>query len=170
MVNVRESTSLLILSLLNHSHKPPFWAIRFGPKSVILPCGGAIDRFAQLTRQPVETSVGIDRMGLWTRTQFGIASAFALSMKHETDVTDLDFVGGLLEILTQEGDVWEWIIVDYQGDEIVALPLRRKSSAQDADGAGVMMMVGKHEFVQREDLSEFQLASPSKLISLTVNR
>ena len=156
--------------MLNHSYKPPFWAIRFGPKSVILPCGGPIDRFLQLTHRPVETSVEFDRMGLWARTQFGNAPVVAFAMKHETDVTRLDFVGGLLEILTKEGDVWEWIIVDYQADEIVALPLRCRSSEQDADGAGVMMMVGKNEFVHRDDRSEFQPASPSKLLSLTVNR
>ena len=156
--------------LLNSSHKPPFWAVRFGPKSVVLPCGGPIDRFLQLTQQPVEISEGVSRMGLWTRTQFGNASVLPFSMKHETDVTGFDFVGGLLEISTEEGDVWEWIIVDYQADEIVALPLRLKSSEADAEQAGVMMMVGQDEFIHRRDRSKFRHASPSKLMSLTVKK
>ena len=91
-------------------------------------------------------------------------------MNHETDVTDLDFVGGLLEILTEEGDLWEWMIVDYQEDAIVALPLRRKNSEQGADNAGVMMMIGEDEFVHRKDRPKFQRASPSKLMSLTVKK
>lgn len=156
--------------MLNYSHKPPFWVVKFGPKSVLLPCGGAMDRFSQLTQRRVETSLEINQMGLWARTLFGNAPVVTFAMNHETGVTGLEFVGGLLEILTKEGDVWEWIIVDCQESEIVALPLRSKRARQGEDGAGVMMMLGQDEFIHCSDRSVFRRASPAKLRSLTVRR
>ena len=156
--------------MLNYASKLSFWMIKFGDRSVFLPCGGSIERFLELTRKPIEMSVEIDRAAFWAPTQFRNEFVIAFSMNHEVDVTDIDFVGGLLEIQTTEGDVWEWIIVDYQGDDIVALPVRRKDQKQEEGVGGVMMMLGRDEFLGQRERSRFSTASPSKLLSISVKR
>ena len=154
--------------MLNYAHKPPFWAVKFGGRIVLLPCGGSIERYLQLTQGPIDVSLAIDRVGCWVPTQFRNEGVIAFAMNHATDIRDIDFVGGLLEVRTKEGDLWEWIIVNYQENEVVALPFRRKGVEQEEDGGGVMMMLGKDEAIHRRDQSQFVAASPSQLMSLSV--
>ena len=158
------------LIMLNYAHKPPFWVVKIGNKCVFLPCGGSIERFVRLTRKPIDMSVKIDRAGYWASRQFRNESVLSFAIDSKTDVSDVDFVGGLLEIQTREGAVWEWMIVDYQANEIVALPFRPKGQKQDENVGGVLMMLGRDEFLRRKDRSKFAAASPAKLLSLTVER
>ena len=155
--------------LLNPGHELPCWAVKMGDKSVLLPCGGSTDRFRQLTRPTIDVSVKNDRMGLWASRQFRNESVMSFAINREADGDDIDFIGGRLEIQTESGDVWEWIIVDSQSNHVMALPLRAKGDEQDGS-LGVMMMLDKDQYLGRTDRSKFAVANPSKLLSLTVDR
>ncbi len=87
----------------------------------------------------------------------------------ESDVNDIDFVGGRFEVQTDQGNLWEWIVVDYQGNEVISLPFRPKGVEQEEDMGGVIMMLGKDEFMGRKDRRLFAAVSPKKLLSLTVD-
>ena len=154
--------------LLNSAH-PPCWAVKMGAKGVLLPCSGSIDRFRQLTRQPIDVSVRNDRVGLWASRQFRNESVISFAVNREADDDDIDFIGARLEIQTESGDAWEWIVVDYQSNKVVALPLRAKGDEQDGS-IGVMMMLGEDQYLGRTDRSKFAIAKPTKLLSLTVDR
>ena len=151
--------------LLNPGHELPCWAVKMGDKSVILPCGGSIDRFRQLTRQPIDMPVGNDRVGLWASRQFRNESVISFAINGEADDDDIDFIGARLEIQTESGDVWEWIIVDYQSNQVIALPLRAKGDEQDGN-IGVIMMLDRDQYLGRTDRSKFTAAKPAKLLSL----
>ena len=144
-----------------------------GDKSVILPCGGSIDRFRQLTRQLSDVPVKNDRLGLWASRQFrnGNGDVLSFAINREDDDADIDFIGARLEIQTESGDVWEWIIVDYQSNQVIALPLRAKGDEQDGS-LGVIMMLDKDQYLglDRTDRSKFTAAKPTKLLSLTIDR
>lgn len=159
--------------LLNPGHELPCWAVKMGDKSVILPCGGSIDRFRQLTREPIDVPVKNDRVGLWASRQFrnGNGDVISFAINREADDADIDFIGARLEIQTESGDVWEWIIVDYQSNQVIALPLRAKGDEQDGS-LGVIMMLDKDQYLGlgRTDRSKFTAAKPTKLLSLTVDR
>ena len=162
---------VILLSAAN----PPFWVVQMGDKSVLLPCGGSIEHFRQLPRPPIDVSVTNDRGGIWASGQFrnGVInfkdSVLKSAINREADGADIDFMGGLLAIEMESGDVWEWIIVDYQADEVVALPLRAKGAEQDGS-MGVTMMLDRNQYLGRRDRSKFTAASPKKLLSLTVDR
>ena len=161
--------------LLSAGHELSCWAVKMGDKSVLLPCGGSIERFRQLTRQTIDVSVTNDRGGIWASGQFrnGVInfkdSVLKSAINREADGADIDFMGGLLAIEMESGDVWEWIIVDYQADEVVALPLRPKGAEQDGS-MGMIMMLDRNQYLGRRDRSKFTVALPKKLLSLTVDR
>ena len=155
--------------LLSAGHELPCWAVKMGDKSVLLPCGGSIERFRQLTRPPIDVSVKNDRVGIWASRQFRNDFVFNSAINREADGADIDFIGGRLEIQMESGDVWEWIIVDYQADEVVALPFRAKGAEQDGS-MGVIMILDRNQYLGRKDRSKFTAASPKKLLSLTVDR
>lgn len=122
--------------MLNHADKPYFWVVKFGDKGVILPCGGRVERFLQITQRPIKLDVETNRVGLWAPTQFRNDFVYSFAMNQETDVAEIDFVGGILEIQMKNGDIWEWIIVDHQEAQSVALPLRRKDMEHKSDFGG----------------------------------
>ena len=162
---------VILLSAAN----PPFWVVKMDDKSVLLPCGGSIEHFRQLPRPPIDVSVTNDRGGIWASGQFrnGVInfkdSVLKSAINREADGADIDFMGGLLAIEMESGDVWEWIIVDYQADEVVALPLRPKGAEQDGS-MGMIMMLDRNQYLGRRDRSKFTVALPKKLLSLTVDR
>ena len=162
---------VILLSAAN----PPFWVVQMGDKSVLLPCGGSIERFRQLPRPPIDVSVTNDRGGIWASGQFrnGVInfndSVLKSAINREADGADIDFMGGLLSIEMESGDVWEWIIVDYQADEVVALPLGPKGAEQDGSMGGIEML-DRNQYLGRKDRSKFTVALPKKLLLLTVDR
>ena len=79
--------------LLNSAH-PPCWAVKMGDRSVLLPCGGPIERFQQLTRQPIDMSVRNNRVGFWASRQFRNGSVMSFAINREADGDDIDFIGG----------------------------------------------------------------------------
>ena len=155
--------------LLSAGHELSCWAVKMGDESVLLPCGGSIERFRQLTRQTIDVSVKNDRLGIWASRQFRNDFVFNSAINREADGADIDFMGGRLEIQMESGDVWEWIIVDYQADEVVALPFRAKGAEQDGS-MGVIMILDRNQYLGRKDRSKFTAALPKKLLSLTVDR
>ena len=153
--------------LLSAGHELSCWAVKMGDKSVLLPCGGSIERFRQLTRQTIDVSN--DRLGFWASRQFRNDFVFNSAINREADGADIDFMGGRLEIQMESGDVWEWIIVDYQADKVVALPFRAKGAEQDGS-MGVIMILDRNQYLGRKDRSKFTAALPKKLLSFTVDR
>ena len=155
--------------MLNYGCDPSFWAVKIGDKCVFLPCGGPIKRFRQLTREPIALSVRHDRSAFWASRQFRNESVLSFGLNMESDVNDIDFLGGRFEVQTDQGNLWEWIIVDHQGNEVISLPFRPKGVEQEGDTGGVIMMLGKDEFMGRKDRRMFAAVSPRKLLSLTVD-
>ena len=154
-----------------HAHEPAFWAVKMGTRAVFLPCAGPLERFTQLTAKRGELSIAPDRLACWASRQFRSDLVLSIPIKKEAPSKDIDLIGGRLEIETSQGEVWDWIVVDDRGQEIVALPLRPKESGQDQDGGlGLMMMLGADEYLGRKDRSEFSAATPKHLLSLTVER
>lgn len=99
--------------------------------------------------------------------QLGPFSVQAINREAGSD--DIDFIGGRLEIQTESGDMWEWIISDYQSNQVIALPLRAKGDERDGS-ISVMMMLNKDQYLGRTDRAKFTVAKPTKLLSLTVDR
>lgn len=152
-----------------HGHRPPFWVVKMGTRAVFLPCAGPLERFTELTRKSIELSMEPDRIACWAPRQFRSDLVLTIPMKKEAPNEDIDLIGGRLAIETSQGEVWDWIVVDDRGEELVALPLRLKEAEND-DGLGLMMMLGEDEYLGRKDRSEFSAATPKKLLSLTVER
>ena len=155
--------------MLNYAHRPCFWVIIMGDRCVFLPCGGPIERFRELTRNPIDLSVTGNRVAFWATTQFRNECVLSLGIKTESRVDDIDFIGGRLEVQTHQGGVWEWIIVDCQTNEVIALPFRAKGEEQEGDSGGVLMMLGENEYMGTKDRQSFTAASPKRLLSLTVD-
>lgn len=156
--------------MLNYTKDPSFWAVKMGDRCVFLPCGGPRERFDKLTGGLTDLSIDGKHAAFWSSSQFRNECVLSFGLNVETDATDFDFVGGRLEVETQQGDVWEWIIVDFQSDEVIALPFRSKDAAQEENAMGVMMMLGEDEYWGTKDREGFVAASPRALLSLTVNK
>ena len=155
--------------MLNYASEPSFWAVKMGDRCMFLPCGGPMERLLLLTRNPIDLSISGSRIALWTSTQFRNECVLNLGLKAQTDINDTDFIGGRLEVQTHQGSVLEWIIVDCQADEVIALPLRFKGEKSEEGTAGIMMMLGKNEYMGQKDRHSFAVASPKKLLSVTVD-
>ena len=155
--------------MLNCAIEPLFWAVKMGDRCTFLPCGGPIESFSQLTCKPIDLSVSADRSGFWTSTQFRNECVLDFALKVQSDLNDTAFIGGRLEVQTNQGRLLEWIIVDYQEDELIALPLRFKDEKTTDDTVGIMMMLGEDEYKGRKGRHLFAAASPKTLLSLTVD-
>ena len=153
--------------MLNHARASPFWAVKMGERVVCLPCGGPIERFHEITQEPISLSVRADDAAFWSSAQFRNECVLGWHLDAETDLADTDFVGGRLGIRTRQDEVWEWMIVDCQARDVIALPFRRQGD-EDA-GAGVMMMLGRDEYLGREERDGFAAASPKELLSVTID-
>ena len=156
--------------MLFHAHEPAFWAVKMGSRTAVLPCGGSPERFRQLTQEPIDISMVPDRVAYWASRQFRNESVLSFSVNREDPFKDLDLIGGRFEVETKEGGLWEWMIVDDQEGQVVALPLGPKGSEPDREGTAVMMMIGADEYRGRKDRSKFSSASPTKVLSLTLDR
>ena len=98
-------------------------------------------------------SVGVGRASYWVSRQFKNESIIRFANKSEAGANDIDFIGGRLAVQTNAGDIWEWMIVDYQADEVLALPFRPKDLEKDGNGGIVMSLLGKDEYMGQRDRS-----------------
>ena len=128
-----------------------------------------MERFLLLTRKQIDLSINGNHLAFWTSTQFRNECVLDFGLKVQSDINDSDFIGGRLEVQTHQGSVLECIIVDYQADEVIALPFRFKGEESEDGTAGIMMMLGKNEYMGMKDRDLFAAASPKKVLSLTVD-
>ena len=153
--------------MLNHARVSPFWVVKMGDRAVGLPCGGPIERFNEITQEAINLSVSAEDAAFWSSSQFRNECVLGRHLNAETDLEDTEFIGGKLEIRTHQDDVWEWMIVDCQARNIIALPFRQKGD--ETTGARVLMMLGRDEYLGRTERDGFAAASPKELLSVTVD-
>lgn len=127
------------LIIVNHGHKPAFWIAIMGDRCVALPLGGPVDRFRELTREPLDLSLSLDQLAYWASVRFVNHYAITLHLKSEHDVRGIDFIGALVDVKASDNTIWEWIGVDHQLDDVVILPFRRKG---DEQLSGVQLITG----------------------------
>ena len=136
-------------------HKPFFWSVKIFERVVLLPCGGQIENLHVLTQVPDSMDMMHKSFGHWVPTQFGNSIAILSSIRGEDDISDGELIGTLGEFSIQ-GNIVEWVMVDHQGQQTLALPLGPKNSRSSEAGIGAIMMVGENEIRGRgEDRSKF---------------
>ena len=146
------------LIMMNHGHKPAFWIVIMGDRCVSLPLGGPIDRFRELTREPLNLSLCLDQLAYWASVRFVNHYAITIHFESEQDIRGVDFVGGLVDVKTADHIIWEWIVVDHQLDDVIILPFRRKGDEQPS---GVQLITGdESKYMSRTDRGNLKSAVP----------
>ncbi len=136
-------------------HKPFFWSVKIDQRVVLLPCGGQIENLHVLTQVPDSMDMMHESFGHWVPTQFGHSIAIISTIRGEDDISDGELIGTLGENSIQ-GNIVEWVMVDHQGQQTLALPLGLKDSKSSESGIHAMKMVGENEIRGRgEDWSKF---------------
>ena len=96
-----------------------------------------------------------ESFGHWVPTQFGNSIAIISTIRGEDGTSDGELIGTLGEYSIQ-GNIVEWVMVDHQGQQTLALPLGSKNSKSSESGIEAVMMVGENEIRGRgEDRSKF---------------
>ncbi len=145
------------LIMINHGHKSAFWIVIMGDRCVSLPLGGPIDRFRELTRKPLNLSLSLDQLAYWASVRFVNYYAITIHFESEEDFRGVDFVGGLVDVKTAD-DIWEWIVVDHQSDDVIVLPFRRKGDKQPS---GVQLITGDEaKYMSPTDRGRLKSAVP----------
>ena len=146
------------LILMNHGHKPAFWMVIMGDRCVSLPLGGPIDRFRELTQEPLNLSLSLDQLAYWASVRFVDYYAITIHLKSEQDIHEVDFVGGLVDVKTADNIIWEWIVVDHQLDDVIILPFRRKG---DEHPSVVQLITGDEaKYMSQTDRGNLAAAVP----------
>ena len=146
------------LIMMNHGQEPAFWIVIMGDRCVSLPLGGPIERFRELTREPLKLSLSFDQLAYWASVRFVNHYATTIHFESEQDFRGVDFVGGLVDVKTADNTVWEWIVVDHQLDDVIILPFRRKGDEQPS---GVQLITGDEaKYMNRTDRGSLQAAVP----------
>ncbi len=146
------------LIIMNHRRKPPFWIVIMGDKCVSLPLGGPIDRFRELTREPLKLSLSLNQLAYWASVRFVNHYAITLHFETEQDISGVDFIGGLVDVKTADNIIWEWIVVDHQLDDVIILPFRRKGDEQPS--AVKLVTDDESKYMSRADREDLTAAVP----------
>ena len=154
------------LITMTYAHKPTFWAVTMGERCVFLPVGGLIDRFHDLTREPIDLSFHPKKAAFWASTRFGHWNAFTLHLETEQDLSKVDFIGGLVDMRTSENIVWEWLIVDHQSNDVITLPFRIKGE-EDIVVVG-MVSDNERRYMNQEDREKLFRSLPTATRCITV--
>ena len=140
---------------LQFGHKPFFWSVKINDSAVLLPCGGSIELLRGLTQIPDSMDMMHESFGHWIPTQFGNSILIEGTIRGENDLSDGDLIGTRGEN-AMEGNICEWVMVDHQAQEIVALPLGPKNPKTSEAGFVATLMLGENEIRGRgEDRSKF---------------
>ena len=146
------------LIMMNHGHKPAFWIVIMGDRCVSLPLGGPIDRFRELTQEPLNLSLTLGQLAYWASVRFVNYFAITIRFQGEQDFSGVDFVGGLVDVKTADNIIWEWIVVDHQLDDVIILPFRRNG---DERTSGVQLITGdEYKYMNRTDRGNLEAAVP----------
>lgn len=149
------------LITLNFGCQPFCWIVTINDNGVVLPCGGSTQRFWQKTQRPIQMEVTHDLAGHWVPRQFRNEAVVESSVRGRINLVDGDLIGRRIEGPTS-GGIWEWVIVDHQAQEIVALPLRPQGLREDKYTGSALMILGEDEIRGRgEDRSNYTVVSPN---------
>ena len=144
--------------MMNHGRKPAFWIVTMGDRCVALPLGGPIERFRELTREPFNMLLSLDQLAYWASVRFVNHYAMTIHFKSEQSLREVDFVGGLVDAKMADNTIWEWIVVDHQGNNVIILPFRRKGDTQPS---GVQLITGDEaKYMSRTDRGALGAAVP----------
>lgn len=133
-----------VLISFRFGHKPFFWLVKIDNRAVLLPCGGSIERLQALAQVADDTDMMQESFGHWVPAQFGNSVTVISTIRGEDDVSDVELIGTRGEN-TMEGKICEWVMVDHQGQQTVALPLGPKGSESREAGIGAVVMLGENE-------------------------
>ena len=131
------------LVFLCHAARPPIWIVpMWNGKSVLLPCGGPepIDR---IDAEGSTLNIRNDQLTGWTTCRFDESAQIPASVSPESGIADGTLVGTTGAIPTDRGD-WEWMVVDHNKGQCVALPCRPSGEVPSTDALNVVAMHGSH--------------------------
>lgn len=144
-----------VLVTMQFGQRPFFWALKINDNVVLLPCGGPMAHLDMLTQIPDGMEVKHEGFGFWIPAQFGNGAVVESTIRGESVLVDGDLIGTRGEI-SLEGVTWEWVMVEHQAEETLALPLGPKNSMASESGIGAIMMLGDNEMRGRgKDRSKF---------------
>ena len=131
------------MAFLCHAARPPLWIVpMWNGRMVLLPCGGP-DPIDELTAAANELKIANNQLAGWTTCRFDESAAITGSVSRESGVSDGALLGAMGRVPTNRGE-WEWMVVDHQLGQYVALPFGPVGDNADPDSLHLVEMLGKN--------------------------
>ena len=116
--------------VLNLGTNPHYWIVKFDYHAVVLPCGGAAERFGEVLRRGPNMQPG--GFATWKPVPLERHPVLAGALPDDADLEEGGLIGRRIEAMVR-GDRMEWLVVDHQGGKIIALPIKPKEEQSGRD-------------------------------------